>query len=174
MRDARAYLPADDHVLVFWPEEDSECHSTLKHRWFLPPNRWPTLQSVHWQERAQGCDYGDWYVSIQQNQRGIHIYILCVASSVQLTGTEATSLVNTYVFDTVYANPALTGPKKVMEELEQNFLDGFLEVPDFASREPSPVPSLTPRTSQEACSTGKCGHKRRKGSRTAEEKEENQ
>ena len=22
MRDARAYLPADDHVLVFWPEED--------------------------------------------------------------------------------------------------------------------------------------------------------
>ena len=93
-------------------------------------------------------------MSIQQNQRGIHVYILCVASSVQLTGTEATSLVNTYVFDTVYANPALTGPKKGMEELEQNFLDGFLEVPDFASREPSPVPSLTPRTSKKRAALG--------------------
>ena len=72
-------------------------------------------------------------MSIQQNQRGIHIYILCVASSLQLTGTETTSLVNTYIFNTVCANPALTGPKKVMEELEQNFLNGFLEVPYLAS-----------------------------------------
>ena len=34
--------------------------STLKYRWFLPPNCRPSLQSAHWQERAQGCDYGDY------------------------------------------------------------------------------------------------------------------
>lgn len=48
----------------------------------------------------------------------------------------------------LYANPALTEPKKVMEEVEQDFLDCFLEIPDLASREPSPVPPLTPKTSK--------------------------
>ena len=46
----------------------------------------------------------------------------------------------------LFANPALTGPKTVMKELEQNFLDGFLEISGLASREPSPVPLSTPKT----------------------------
>ena len=69
-----------------------EWSSTLKHRWFLSPSCWLSLQNV--------C-----------------LPIL-----------------------------SLQDLKRVMKELEQNVLDGFLEIPGLASREPSPVPLSTPKT----------------------------
>ena len=52
----------------------------------------------------------------------------------------------------MYANPALTGPKKVMKELEQEFFDGSVEV--LASRESSPVPPSTARPSKKRAALG--------------------
>ena len=52
------------------------------------------------------------------------------------------------------ANPTLTGLKKVMEALEEDFLAGLLDIPHQASKEPSPVPPPTPRTSKKRMALG--------------------
>ena len=52
------------------------------------------------------------------------------------------------------ANPTLTRPKKVMEALEEDLLAGLLDIPHQASKESSPEPPLTPRTSKKCVALG--------------------